>query len=379
MKLRFVVEEAGTRNILSRDLDVLEPTFTKVLSGPCNVEFTLKYGSTDIIFKPYGQIIHVEVELQFSTGSVKILLGSGIVQPGEAPDETGALKITATGFSDYPSGIPWLQNWNPVTVDPFAIVKKIWDHLQAQPQGNLNVEIYPLSSGTYLVPGFSFDGLELIIEFFAIFIREADLRDCGEEINRWARDIPFDYFEQSTWNAGRTQIDKKIQLAYPRGGVQRNNIVFRQGENILQTQPTVEAQIDWVSEVRVRGWWPGKLYPGFFTNGDSKRFRRVLMEDDVSLNSRERSAVRAKRKLTKRQIPPHFSAIVIDGYHPNAPFGSWDLGDDILVQGRIPWVPGEKVAEWHRIMSYTLTPGGQVTLQLQHKDAFNYDPIDFEG
>lgn len=61
--------------------------------------------------------------------------------------------------------------------------------------------------------------------FFAVFIRESDRNDCGDYINKLARDIPFDYFEESTWIEGKSAISKKIRLAYPSGGVDQEELV----------------------------------------------------------------------------------------------------------------------------------------------------------
>lgn len=374
--MRIIVEEAVTRKILSRDLEVMKPTFISNLSAPCQIEFTIPYmspSSRDIDFKSQGQIIHVE---DIVNGQ-RVILGSGIVQPTET-DEKGDLKITAEGFSGYAKGIPWLDNYNPVVVDPFAVIQRIWSHIQSYNYGNLNVEVYPASSGTFLLPGFGFDGTNFNIEFFAFYVRAADFRDCGEEMEKLARDIPFDYMEQSAWNSGRTQIDKKIQLAYTHRGGRRVNLSFRMGENVISGKEKPESEIEWTSDVIVRGWFPGRIYSSTFTNADPKRFRRVIKQEDAKINSRERSAVWAKRKLTRRQVPDYWESIVIDKYHPSAPWGSWEVGDEIFVQGFMPHIG--KVEAWHKIMSYKVSDDdSKCELQLKHEGAFNYDPLEFEG
>ena len=373
--MRFIVEEAVTRKILSRDLQVKGPMVVPQLSGAAIIEFTLAWGeptAKGINFKAFGQFIHVEETV---LGERRII-ASGIVQ--EAVIEDGNdLKVRAEGFSTYPKGIPWLDNYNPVVVDPFAIVHRIWNHVQGFPNGNIGVTVTPAESGTYLLPGFGFDGTELVIEFFAIFIRAVDYRDCGDEMVKLARDIPFDYLEHSAWNANRTAINRELQLSYPRRGVRRTELAFRLGDNVLSATPATESEIQWTSDVIVRGWWPGKVYSSQFTNNDPTRFRRVIKEEDAKINSRERAAVRAKRQLTMRQVPKYWTTIVVDRYHPNAPFGTWELGDEIFIEGVMPWV-GE-VRAWHRILSYSLAENGAtVEITLKHEGAFNYDPLEFE-
>lgn len=374
--LRYIVEEAVTRTIVSRDLQIFEPKLQCTLSGPALFEGVVKYqepSAQGIDFKAYGHIIHIEK----SIGSTRTILASCIVQPSEVDPDTGDLSIKAEGFSSYPKGLPWLQNWNPIAIDPFEVVEKIWDHIQSYENGNLHVTVTPTDSGTLLLPGFAFDGTELIIEFFAMFIRAIDFRDCGDEIDKLARDIPFDYLETSSWNGGRTQIDKSIVLAYPKRGVQKTALSFRFGDNVLSGKPKAESEIEWVSDVIVRGWFPGRVYSSELSNAEPDRFRRVIKEEDAKINSRERSAVWAKRKLTRRQVPAYWEEITIDMNHPNAPFGSWELGDSIYVEGVMPWEGDVKL--WHRIIAYMIDePKGQITLGLKAEGAFNYDPLEFE-
>ena len=375
--IRLIVEEAISRTIVDRDLEVKDLRFAASLSGPCRIEFTHTFkgpGYDPVILEPWKHLIHVEKNIN----GVRKIIGTGIVQPSEK-DDKGDYQIKAEGFSNYPVKIPWLQNWNPVVVDPFEVVHKIWDHVQSYPQGNLGVVVYPESSGTFLLPGYSFDGASLNIDFFAMFIRSADFRDCGDEVNALARDIPFDYLEHSEWNGSRTAVNKKIELSYPSRGVERTGMILRFGENVISGKPKATPEIDYASDIIVKGWFPGKVYSSTFSNAEVDRLRRVVRHDDVFVNSKERAAVWAKRKLARRQTPPHWETLTISESHPNAPFGQWELGDTIQAEGYMPWVGRVKAP--HRIMGYSIDDkgSGTVELTLKHEGAFNYDPIDFEG
>lgn len=382
-KFRFIIEEARTGRIITRDLHVMEPKLLRQLSGPCTISFKVHPQDPSardpetgdpIRFKPWGHWCHVE------TPDRKIIM-SGIFKPSITDPASGILDAEFTGFSDYPSGIPWLQNWNPIAVDPFEIVKKIWDHLQDEddyPHGNLGIEVFPLSSGTQMLPGFSFDGDEFILDFFAIFIRAIDFNDCGDYINKLARDIPFDYFERTAWNDDHTAITKKIELAYPRGGVMQDRLVFRLGENVLQATPKAEADIEWTSDIIVRGWFPGKVYSYQLSNADQTRYRRTILEEDAKINSDERARAWSHRQLTRRQVPYYWEKITVAMYHPNAPFGTYDVGDSIRVKGEMPWV-GE-VDQWHKIIGIAVDPESNLLeLSLRAEGAFTYDPIFYDG
>lgn len=373
---RIAVEDVHGE-ILARDVVPQNVKITKILSGPSMIEFdihpsepSIQTPTGPIQFKPFGHWIHA------SKGDS--IWASGIVKPSEVDPQSSILHLRAEGFSNYPKGIPWLQNWNPIAVDPFEIVDRIWDHLQSYPNGNLGVTVYPTVSGLQMLPGFSFNNEILSQDFFAIFIRSVDRNDCGDYINNLARDIPFEFIEESAWNTTHSGVEKKIRLGYPFVGVTQNALRFRIGENITETTPKQEVQIQWASDVIVNGYFPGKVYSSALSNTDPDRYRQVLDEEDLHINSNERAAVWNKRKLTKRQVPSYFESIIIDPYHPNAPFGTFDVGDKIMVEGVMPWVSSDYHLE-HKIMMITWDEQKGMELRLMAEGAFNYDPIIFAG
>lgn len=375
--MKIIVEEAVTGRIITRDLPVEgPPEVIRTLSGPSTIKISVN--SQDVsdlgfVFKAYGQILHAEVR---RTDGTRWIVASGIVQPVEINAESGTISVTAQGFSNYPDKIPWLDNWNPIVVDPFEVVHRIWSHVQSFPQGNLGVTVYPASSGTLLLPGFYYDGSKFNLDFFAYFVRAEDYRDCLQEITSLCRDIPIDYFEESAWNTTQNGINKRIRLAYPRGGVRQLALVFRERENALSMSPAGELDMDYVSDVIVRGWFPGKMYNSQLSNRDPLRFRKVVKDEDALLNSKERAEVWAKRKLARRQVPRHWSSVTVDMHHPAAPFGTYDVGDDILLSGYMP-MEG-RTQEWHRILTMQIDDDKEtVMMTVKHVDAFNYDPITF--
>lgn len=374
--MRFIVE-SKSGEILSRDLPVSEPQVVRALSGACTISFTLHPDEAEaqgIKWKTWGHWVHAETT---RWNGERWIIASGLLQPSEVDPETGSLTITLTGFSDYPKEIPWLDNYNPIAVDPFHVIHRIWNHVQSYDHGNLGVQVTPADSNTLLLPGFYFDGSEFVLDFFAYFVRASDYRDCYDEIVSLCRDTPIDFVEASYWNADRTAIVKKIELAYPRRGVRQEGLAFRLGENVMTAAPVSEVEMDWVSDVIVRGWWPGRMHSSTFTNADPDRYRRVIKDEDALINSAERSAVWAKRKLTRRQVPKHFGNITVDMHHPNAPWGTYDVGDDILIAGEVAY--HGRIQEWHRIMTMQVDDiAGTVTMTTKHVDGFNYDAIDFE-
>ena len=380
-RFHFIVEDVHG-NILTRDLVPQNVNIVRLLSGPAQIEFqihpkdpSVQMPNADgpIQFKPWGHWIHAVKELP--NGTEKIW-ASGIVQPSDVDPQTGILSLKAEGFSNYPKGLPWLVNWNPIAVDPFEIVYRIWQHIQSYDNGNMGVTVYPTVSGTQMLPGFSFNNENFIQDFFAIFIREVDRTDCGDYINKLARDIPFDYLEESSWDESKTVIQKKIHLGYPQIGADQENLAFRMGENVSAATPKNETEINWFSDITMKGYFPGKEYSNQISNADPDRYRRVMDELDLHINSNERAKAWAHRLLTRRLVPYYYESIIIDPYHPNAPFGTFDCGDIIKVQGPTAW--HGNMDQKHKVMMIGWDESKNVMeLKLLAEGAFAYDPIEY--
>lgn len=377
-RFRFICEEAVTGEILSRDLCVQKPKILRALTGPCNIQFEINFKDAEnegIYFKPNGQLIHAE---KLIYGERKIW-ASGIVQPSQVDKQSGIMTLESSGFAGYPKGIPALFNWNPLTVDPYEIIHRMWDHIQSYPDSNLGVEVYPALSGLQMLPGYAFDGEIFNLDFFAVFIRAVDKTDMGDYMDKLARDTPFDIVEQSGWNEDRSAIWKKLFLGYPTAGAQQNALAFIQNENVIEMVPHIETEIDWVSDVIIDGWFPGTEYSAQLTNADPTRYRRVIMQDDARINSNERAAAWAKRKLTRRQTPAYWESIIVDMGHPNAPFGTYDVGDRIWVTGTMP-PDGADIRQLHKIITIAVDEESETCqLGLKAEGAFNYDPIYYQG
>lgn len=374
---RVIVQESqGSREITSYDVIVKNLQMQRALSAGCDIQFDVDFHDTSvagIYFKPWEQYIHLE----------KVILGkrqvwcTGIVQPSDVDPTTGVLHLKAKGFASYPKGLPWLEDLNWLTNDAYRPIVEIWRHLQEDfLQGDLQVEVFPTTSGVEMLPGYAFDGNSMNLNFFATFIRATDKLDCGDYIDALARDIPIDYAERQQWNVDRTDVIKKIELGYPRLGLIQETLAFVINENVLSAKPHVETQTDWVSDVGVVGWFPGVEYSAQLANADPNRLRRYLKEVDALIDSNERAQAWAHRRLARRQTPPYWEQITVDMGHPNAPFGTYDVGDTITVSGFMPWV-GD-IRQDHKIIAISIdVTKSQCTLTLKADGAFNYDPIFF--
>lgn len=378
-RLRWTVLEANTAEILTRDLNATEAEIMVNLSAPSKFAFKLPRGeefksAKDINWKKDGQVVVCEIEVDYQ----RQIFGVGVLEHPKVDPASGSMMLETTGFMGYPKGEPWLENFNPIAVDPFEVVQRVWAYLQSFSNAQMNVEVYPASSGTQMLPGFGMNGGTFSFDFFAMFIRSVDFVDSGNQITGLARDIPFDMFEEAAWNEDRTELTNAIRLAYPFGGFQQDSLTFRFGENVKQGELAEEELAQSASDIVIRSWIPGRVYSSTLSNADMTRFRRTAMEEDVHIDSTERAVAWAKRKLTRRNAPISFSKISVNPNHEHAPFGQWWVGDNIFVEAPdYPWV-GD-IQQWHRIVSISWKEGEPtMDLGLMVEGAFNYDPIDYD-
>lgn len=377
-RMRFTVIEANTNKILTRDLEVKEHQVTKNLSAPTQISLKIdkgqqKQSAAGINWKSYGHFIIPEIS---TSGFGRKCIGGPLVTMPKIDAQSGDMLIDGQGFMGYPKGIPWLENFNPIAVDPAEVFQRVWAHIQSFINANMGVQVLPASTGTQMLPGYGFDGSILSFDFFALFIRAVDFVDSGDFLTSLARDLPLDLFEEVTWNADRTAINKVLRLAYPLGGVQQDHLVFRLGENVSNVELAEEFDIEPVSDVIIRGWIPGRVYTSRLSNADMTRYRRVVMEEDANISSTERAAAWGKRKLQRRNIPTSFQKITVDPDHWHAPIGSYDVGDSIRIQAPdYPW-HGD-IDQWHRIISMTFKHDSPfIELGVKADGAWNYDPIE---
>lgn len=370
----------NTNEVLTRDLIVKEPEVIVNLSGPSLITFSVDPGemqksAAGITWKRYGLWIIPELETDLYG---KICMGAQIVTSAKPEPQNGDLMVEGTGYIGYPKDIPWLENFNPIAVDPAEVIQRIWAHLQNFVNANLGVDVQPSSTGTQMLPGIGFDGNILNFDFYAMFIRAVDFPDSGDTITQLCRDLPLDMNEEVSWNAERTELSKIVRIGYPYLGFRQDNLAFRFGENIVNAEVAEEVETENVTDIIIRSWIPGRTITSMLSNADPTRARRTVMEEAVNLTNNERAAAWAHRKLTRLNAPPAFQKITIDPNHPHAPFGSFWLGDSIFVEApNYPWI-GD-VATWHRVTSIKYKEGEPLMeVGTRVEGAFNFDPIDYD-
>jgi hypothetical protein len=377
-RFRFTVIEVNTDRILTKDLVVKEPKIRPNLSAPSTMEFKIDQNqqflsSRGITWKINGQLVVCELEIDY----VQYVWAWGLVSDAKVDQASGDMEIQVTGMLGYLNNRPYLENFNPIAVDPFEIVSRVVAHLGSFSNANLGISVVPASSGTQMLPGYSYDGNILNFDFFAVFYRASDMNDCADIVNGLARDIPFDMIEEAEWNEDKTVLNKQFRLGYPQGGFQQNSLTFRLGVNVIKAEVMEPPDIQQATDVIVRGWLPGRVMSAELSNADPTIYRTTILEEDAQIDSTERAAAQAKRRLTRRNIPISFKSMTIDPNHPDAPLGSFNVGDSVYCYApNYPWY-GD-IEGWHRVTYIDLDQDkNQAEVGLKVEGAWQYDPIEY--
>ena len=385
---RFLVQSILDGRFLSWDLELSDPQVALVLSGPTSITGVLKPEDPETRklllgggFEPWACWIHHEIE-----GEIR---ASGILQPYQIDGET--LSVEAAGVSAYAHGIPWLAELSAIQIDPANVVRAIWAHLQSYPDGQLGVTVTgttPVRIGTPAMtvpktdpetgaPVLDDNGNQILedVEAKPYELMFWEGTDCGSEIDSLAGEAPFDYIERCAWNDARTTVTHWIEIGYPRIGqrcIGAGAPRFASGENILNAVPAEETDDLYASQVVVFGKGEGRdTTKGYAGRPLNRRLRRVAIVQDKTIPTPERATAAAGSELERRQALIDVTDLEVDARHPNAVFGSYQVGDDVLVDVEVDWIG--RLRQYERILSITYAPDLEsVRLELRRSEAFRY-------
>lgn len=369
--IRFIAQSILTGEFLDWELPISNPTIKYTLSGPTIIsgEFDPEIRELqDVGLEPWATWIHME-----DNGVIR---ASGILQPASIPSEGESLSVEAMGPSVYPIDTPYLSVMSLINTDPADIVRLIWAHLQSYTDAQLGVVVTgttPVKIGKPLPPeppeGQQPDPNTKDDKPYELVYFEAS--DCGAEIGKLAQETPFDFVERAEWNADKTDVLHFIDIKYPRAGTRRFDLGFREGENIVAGVGTEEETDFYASDVVLFGKGEGREivigYAG--KRGPNGRVRRVKVLTDSTIGEQGRANKLSREELERSQALLGVQAIEIDARHENAKFGTFTVGDEILVEADIPWVG--PVQQWERIISYSFSPDTEnIAIELRRAETF---------
>lgn len=267
--------------------------------------------------------------------------------------ENGALRVEAGGFSMYPTAMPWLgADYAGIKVDPLDLVRKIWDHVQSYPDGDLGVVVDSLKSPVRIgtperdVNFTTKEGQDVSFTTGPEYLNWWTTDDLGKVLSDLAVRTPFQYRERSAW-AGE-DITHRLQLGYPRLGARKPDLRFEIGLNVTAAPAIQEG--DYASTVLVLGSGEGRKKA---TSGPistpTTRLRRVRVHADSSITSKAGAQTAARPVLEALNAALEIDTIDVTN-HTMAPFGTFEPGDEIYVTGDAGWA---ELNTWVRILDMT--------------------------
>jgi len=194
--------------------------------------------------------------------------------------------------------------------------------------------------------------------------------DCGRLIDDLAKDAPFDWVEEHYWSGDVPAT--RIRIAYPRTGRRLEGDgapTFQQGVNIAVRLQPASSGGDFANTVFGIGAGEGAGSIRRLISKRDGRLRRVATLQSKDIKSKQDMVTRLQAELVARQETLAVDSIVVNE-HVNSPRGSYALGDDIFVQGKVPHYGDFGL--WHRIVGITENTNGTTEISLQLTDSFTY-------
>ncbi|RBP66445.1 hypothetical protein DFO66_103395 [Brevibacterium sanguinis] len=280
-----------------------------------------------------------------------VIQGVSIVR--DSPVDEQVMTIDGIGFAGYPTGLPFVDEFKGIRVDPIDMVRKIWDHLQSRPQGDLGVAVDDTTSSATIgteerdVSFETSEGESVEFEAGPYVLAWWKTDDCGKEIDDLAEYTPFDYRMEHAWADDRNSFTSFLRIGTPKIGVRRK-ARFVVGVNVISHPNIDRAGEDYANEVLCLGSGESsKMRKGTATRV-TDRLRRAVVIADKSKRSNSAAEKLAASELKYRMGDPDITEItVID--HGLARFGTWELGDEVLVTIPAGWLGRQDM--WCRIVT----------------------------
>ena len=340
MAARVLLQDLVTREILDWDVPLTGADYARTLSGPGGISGDLPEGYPFPV-KEWRHALWVEDSGTFH--------GGGIVTTVEHDDR--AIRVDCVGPAGYASDMPWLApREDLIEVDPLVIVRKVWNHLQSEPGGNLHMTVDSTTSPVRVgeeereVEFTTGSGEDVSFETGPFRLNAVDTQDLLKTVNDLSEDTPFDYLEETYWDG--ELIAHRLRLGYPQLGVKRPEFRYHTTEN-LAVLPVLGMDFDtYASEVLFVGAGEGRDAVTAHVPSTPTRLRRVAIVADKSVRSKSGATKAAKAELEARTEAGEVTTLeVIDS--AQAPLDQLNPGDTIFVSG--PLATGAELNHWVRV------------------------------
>jgi hypothetical protein len=324
----------GTETPLAADLPLQGARVTSVLSGTGSLQATISpevarlRTSTGPVFVPWSTAVYAERD--------GVLVGGGILtDPLELDGDT--LQMDCAGVTEHLAGTPYVGEHSWVGVEAWQVVVHVWEHVQAQPLGDLGVTVsvdhraYWPKVGTVTEP---------------FVLAEYATDDLGRVVDDLAKSTGMDYVETLAWDGGTPRHG--IELGGRRGRRRVDDGRFVVGENVTMV-PRVDEGVGYASEVLLLGAGEGRaMVRARASRHGETRLRRVLVHADKAVRTTDHARSEAAVQLAKRAGVTDVTEVAVRGDVPA-------LGDQFrLVGSGTGWAGDLDV--WVRVLAVSTGP-----------------------
>ncbi|MFJ4473224.1 hypothetical protein ACIP2X_37820 [Streptomyces sp. NPDC089424] len=354
-----------TRNVLtgawlSTALPVTDLEYGPELSGPGELRGVLSprlIASNPSVADPGTTEIFVESAGQIEWG--------GLVW--DVREQGNEYRIEAASWSSYLMKRFDLDGEHggrgPYTfADRCQVIRNIWEYAQSIPDGNLGVTVDSTTSTSKV-------GTPEEVWHSNWW----DLKSLGSQVDDLVSEQATpEYTCVTTWNAAKTDVVKRIKLGWPRLGARRRDIEFSSGVNIIEEPEKARAGDDYAQVVIGTGAGDGsaKLKQVSAVRNGRLRLEHVADYPEVSGNDVLKQRVEWERAF--RQSLGRVDQVTLRDT-PAAPFGSWQVGDDVYTRIHNAW---GSYTGWCRVTGWRINPtapgGRQAVVSLQPSAMYTY-------
>ncbi len=353
---RYLVQSLPDGGWLEWDLPLSGVDVFHELSGPGGLTGTVPVEIGTLLTESGRPLLlpwHCAVWAEAS-GEIR---GGGILVRSEF--DGPAWSIECVGLSGYASGQPWTASeYKGVQVDPLSLVRRIWDHLQSQPDGDLGLVVdnttSPVRVGTASedVEFQTGSGENVSFEAGPVKFNPWTTSDLGKEIDDLAASTPFDYVTHTAWDGDSSRLKHRLELAYPRRGRRRHDLRFVVGENVTVDPKQSMDGDDYATEVLGLGSGDGRDMVRTIVSDRKGGLRRAVTVADKSKRSKKSLRSFAASELKRRSAQVEVTDIDVADTPLANPY-SVVVGDEIFVQSDAGWL---ELNMWVRVLAISIAP-----------------------
>lgn len=342
---RFIVERIRDGVFLDLDFPIDVSGAGRKLSGAGSLSGTVEpdvgglRDTGELIAEPGASFIHREV--------AGVITGSYVVT--RCAFKGSAWDVEGQGFSSHLARRYYSGSREWVNADPISIVRHVWEHAQGKPGGDLGVTVKGSSPVRIGEPKRDVNfqtraGEDVDFTAGPYTLHWWDTPNLGQAVDGLAESASSEFVEWSAWDADKSKILKEVRYASRIG--KRSQARFVEGANVVDVVALESDGTDYANTVIAIGAGEGQkaLRVTLSVSDGRVPMERVLDLKNVTSKKVLEASARAALALAQKKyaIP---AVEVVD--HPNAEFGTFDVGDEVLVSADFEWAGRKEL--WHRI------------------------------